>query len=442
MTSASVREATAAAAAKPRRVDAVTLLTWYTFLLMAIPGPLVFAPLGGAGSPATIFAVLLFCFYLATCLHPALAPPRGPQPLRRAAVAFGSSILATYISANRHALPAMALNGIDRGLIMISGWLGVLLLAADDIDRMERLETLIRRIIIGATAMAILAEIQFFTGLNAVQYIVIPGLTSQQPLTDLSTRDALFRPSATASSPIELAAVLAVCLPLAVHRARYVPLGLRLRRWIQVAIIGVGLPLTLSRTGVVALAAASLVLLPTWSRRDRRIAYLVASLAAVAMWAVVPGLAGTFKSLFTQVGSDSSSLSRTDAFSSALPFIAQHPWLGQGFDTFFPQIYFFTDDQYLHALIETGVIGVLTLLALFATGWITAASARRAASDQQLRDLVQSLAAAIAAAAAAFATVDAFSFSIISGVVFMLLGCVGAVWRLTRSPASIGVAEH
>ncbi len=414
----------------------MTLLSFYTFLLVIIPSPLVFAPLGAAGSPATIFAAVLLCAYVVAWLHPALAPARGRQPVRMGAIGFACAILATYVSVNRHAMPSLELNGADRGLIVICGWLGVLLLAADSIDRLDRLETLVRRIVIGATAMAALGVTQFFTGLNFASYVAIPGLVSQHPFTDLATRDSLYRPSATAQTPIELAAVMAMCLPLAIHQARFAPDGLRLRRWLQVALIGSVLPMTVSRTAIVALAAITLVLVPTWPKRDRRLAYLVGTLATVAMWATIPGLLGTFRSLFTHIASDSSTTSRTTAFRLAAPFISQHPWLGHGFDTFFPQTYFFTDDQYLLGLVETGVIGVLALLALFACGWFAARRARRATSDPQIRDLAQCLAAAITASAVTFGTFDAFSFSIISGLTFMLLGCAGAMWRLSHQDAA------
>ena len=414
----------------------MSLLTFYVFVLMIIPSPLEFAPLGGAGSPATVFAAVLFGCYLLTWLHPALAPERAPQPVRFAAICFGCSIVATYVSANLHEMPTLELNGADRGIILTCGWLGVLLLACDGIDRLYRLETLVRRIVLGATVMAAIAATQFFTGLNFAKYVVIPGLVSTQPFYDIGTRDALYRVSATAIDAIELAAVLAVCLPLAVHLARFAAPSRSLRRWSQSALIAAAIPMTLSRTGILALTAAAIVMLPTWPRRDRRIAYAIGALGSLAMWAVVPGLATAFRSLFSEVGSDTSSQSRTGAITSAEPFIHQHPWLGRGFGTFLPQTYFFTDDQYLHTLIETGAFGLLALVGLLATGWFTARSIRRVTADPQIRDLAQSLAAAIASAAVSFATLDAFSFMIISGMTFMLLGCVGALWRLTdASPA-------
>jgi polysaccharide biosynthesis protein PslJ len=116
-----------------------------------------------------------------------------------------------------------------------------------------------------------------------------------------------------------------------------------------------------------------------------------------------------------------------------VPYITAHPWLGQGFQTFFPQTYFFVDNQYLTSLLETGVFGLLALVACFATGWFTARSARAAATDSRTRDLGQCLAASVAAAAVCFASFDALTFSIAPGLFFLLLGCVGAAWRLARA---------
>jgi O-antigen ligase len=426
---------------RPRRTDAVTLLSVYALILMLIPSPLVLGPLGAAGGPATIFAVVLLVFYMVTLVNPPLALNRGPQPIRVAMVLMTCAILATYISANRHTLPGLEQNGADRGLIFMFGWLGVSLAAADGIVSIDRLRTLLGRVVLGASTVSAIAIMQFFSGLNVAQYIQIPGLTDQAALTDL-TRNQLNRPSATALHPLELALVLAICLPIAIHRARFAPAEFRTRRWLQAALIGMAVPMTVSRSALIAIVVASLVIVPTWPKRDRRVAYVVGLVAVAGLFASSPGLLGTFRSLFGEIGSDSSSASRTGAFSSAVPFISQHPWLGRGFGTFLPATYFFTDDQYLLSLIEIGFIGLIALVGLFVTGWMTARNARRISGDPELRDLAQSFAASVAVPMAGFATLDSLSFPMAAGLTFLVLGCVGALWRLVRTepPAAGGGA--
>jgi len=423
-------------AAPAARIDAVGLLTGYLFLLMAIPSALVVGSFGAAGAPAALFGAILFCWYVAARQHPAMALDRGQQPVRVAAVLFGCVIIAAYISVSRTAMPSLQVNGANRGVISLAGWLGVLLLAADGIDGMSRLGTLLRRIVIGATAMAVTGIVEFFTRLNFAQYITIPGLSVQPQVTDLLTRDGLVRVMATAGEPLEFSAVLAMSLPLAIHQARFAPPALRKRRWLQVGVIAATMPLSGSRAAIFGLAVTCVVLIPTWSKRDRHRAYLALAAAPGLVWLAEPRLLTDFVGLFSHLGTDASSQSRTRAYSEAAPFIGQHPWLGAGFGTFFPQTYFFIDNQYLTSLVETGVVGLVALVALFATGWLAARSARLATVDAQTRDLAQCLAASVAVAAVCFVTFDALSFSIAAGLCFLLLGCVGALWRLTRgSPA-------
>jgi len=418
--------------------DAVTLLTCYLVLLMAIPPSLVVGSFGAAGGPAALFAAGLLCCYLPARRHPAFDLDRGRQPVRVAAVIFGCSIVAAYVSANRGALPAPQQSGADRGLIVLAGWLGVLLLAADGIDRPDRLAAMLRRIVLGATAMAAVGMTEFCTGVDISKYIIVPGLSGHAQVTDLASRAGMARVSATAAHPLEFAAVLGMSLPLAIHLARFAPHELRKRRWLQVAVISGAMPLTVSRSAILGLAVVGLVLIPTWPKRDRRRAYLALSGVVALVWLAKPGMLSGFGALFGQLGTDQSSLSRTGAFSAAAPFVAHHPWFGQGFRTFFPQTYFFVDDQYLTSLIETGIVGAVALVALFATGWFTARSGRLATADAGTRDLGQCLAASVAVGAACSASFDALSFSIASGLCFLLLGCVGAAWRLARAQRGAG----
>jgi O-antigen ligase len=410
--------------------DAVTLLSCYVFLLMIVPSSLVVGSFGAAGAPSALFAGALLCWYLVLRQNSAFQLDRGKQPMRLAAILFGCSIVATYVSANRSAMSLLQQNAADRGLIVVAGWVAVLLLAADGIRTADRLRTLLRRIVAGATAISVMGMVEFVTGSDLNKYVVIPGLTVHAQFTDLMNRDGLSRVTATTAQPLEYSAVLAMSLPLAIHQARNAPRALRLRRWLQVALIAVAMPMSVSRSAIFGLAVIAIVLLPTWPKRDRRRAYLALLASPLLVWLFAPGLLGDFGGLFSQIGTDSSSTSRTGAYSASVPFIAHHPWFGQGFQTFFPQTYFFVDNQYLTSLIETGVVGALALLTLFVTGWLTARSARLAAVDAQTRDLAQCLAASVAAAAVSFGTFDGLEFSIAPGLCFLLLGCVGAAWRL------------
>jgi O-antigen ligase len=398
---------------------------------MAIPSALVFAPLGAAGGPATLFAVMLMASYLVIRIHPSLDLDTNPQPARVAGIIFLCSILAAYIAGNEHYLSSTARNGADRGIISAVGWLAVLVVAADAIDSADRLKALLNRIATGATALAVIGIGQFFTGLNVTHYIVIPGLTFNHAPADLLIRGGFDRPTATTAQPLEFAAVMVMTLPLAIHQARFAPAKLRLQRWLKVAIIGAVIPMTVSRTALIGLAITAIVLLPTWSRKNRRRAYAALLAAGAGLLIAVPQLLSTFATLFTQIATGSSSTdSRTTAIGQSLVYVSQHPWLGSGFGTFAPQTYFYTDDQYLNSLITTGIVGVFCLGGLFVTGWFVARSLRRRSRDPEVRDLAQSLAAAIAVAAACFGTFDVLGFAIAAGLTFMFIGCAGAAYRL------------
>ncbi|MGA8709301.1 MAG: O-antigen ligase family protein, partial [Steroidobacteraceae bacterium] len=314
---------------------------------------------------------------------------------------------------------------------------GVLLVTTDGITSIDRLQTLVRRIVAGATALSVLGIFQTLTGDNLAKYINIPGLSDSATFLETEIRGDLVRPSVTAINPLEFAAVVGTCLPLAIYLARNDALGLRNRRWLQVALIGAAQVMTISRTGILALIVVGVVLLPTWTRRERWRAYGAVLIGAFVLFLTVHGLLGTIKNLFLAFSSDSSTTSRTGAWSSAVPFIFQHPWLGHGFGTFLPATYFFTDDQFLNTLIEAGFVGLLALLGLFVTGWFAARSARRASDDHGVRDLGQCLAGSIAVAAVTFGTFDAFGFPMMASLTFIILGCAGALWRLSRATAPV-----
>ena len=146
------------------RGDAVWVLSLYLILLMMIPSELVVGPFGAAGRPAVLLAAALLAWYLLAKQHPLAGMERGRQPARIAAAAFACSVLASYVSASMGAMSVAQLNAANRGLIMLAGWLGVMLIAADGITDAGRLATLIRRMVLCAAVMAVLGIAEFATG--------------------------------------------------------------------------------------------------------------------------------------------------------------------------------------------------------------------------------------------------------------------------------------
>jgi polysaccharide biosynthesis protein PslJ len=426
--------------------DIASLVTLYVFVLMAIPSRYTFAPFGGAGAPSTLLSAIFLIVYLLRWVHPASPIGGVRQPLRAAALGIFCAFLASYAVANLHKIGTTEQNGADRGMVMICGWVGILLLTADGVSSLERLDVLLRRIVFGASAMAALGIVQFFTGLNIAMYIVIPGLTANAPYDDISVRGSYNRPSATAIHPLEFAFVLAVVLPVAIHRARFAPRNQKFKRWLQVFLISVALPMTVSRSAILGLVVVMAVILPVWPRQDRWRALGVVAIGALGFQVLVPGFVRDMSSLFFAIGSDASTTSRTSALSNALPLIAQHPLFGSGFGTFMSSIFFYTDNQYLNAGIELGLVGVAAIVGLFITGWWSARDVRRHSTDPAIRHLSQCLAASCAVMLFVYGTFDTLYFPMAAGITFLMLGCIAALWRLTRGSSSgrrdsIG-AEH
>jgi len=423
---------------QPEPRDIASLVTLYVLFLMAIPSRYTFKPLGGAGAPSTMLGVIFLVMYLLRWVHPASPIGRVRQPLRAATLGVFCAFLASYVAANLHKTSPLEQNGADRGVILICGWAGILLLTADGVSSVERLEVLLRRIVFGASAMAVLGITQFFTGLNIAKYIVIPGLTANQPYTDITVRGSYNRPSATAIHPIEFGYVLAIVLPIAIHRARFAPKNQKFARWLQVVLISVTLPMTVSRSAILGFVIVMAVVLPVWPTRDRWRALGVIAIGVLGIQVLVPGIVRNLNNLFFAVGTDASTTSRADAFSNAMPLIGQNPWFGRGFGTFMPSTFFYTDDQYLNSVIELGLVGVAAIVVLFITGWWSARDVRRRSADPEIRHLGQCMAASCAVMLIIYGIFDALYFPMAAGITFLMLGCLAALWRLTRESAAPG----
>jgi O-antigen ligase len=168
----------------------------------------------------------------------------------------------------------------------------------------------------------------------------------------------------------------------------------------------------------------------SWPRRLKVRSLFIAAVGTVAMRLLIPGLIGTIRSLFTNILYDPSTQGRTEDYGRVGAFIGERPYFGRGIFTFLPDRYFWLDNQYLGLLIETGIVGLIAFLGVFVVGFRTARQAR-IGGDHETRSLGQALAAGSLAVILSAGTFDMLAFPMVSGVAFLLIGCSGALWRLT-----------
>ncbi|MET7473679.1 O-antigen ligase family protein [Streptomyces sp. NPDC005648] len=423
-----------------RRVDATAVLTVYLVLAFFIPSNLALPALGGVGTPANVFALLGLLWYLATWLGGRVLPAPGTRLVRIALCVLGLAVMAAYIADAMRESSHEEVLGADRGLIGFLVWVSLVVLTSAAVQERDRLDVLMRRVVVMASLVAAIGFYDFFAATNIADSIHIPGLQSSVAAVTTLDRGAFTRPRATTAQPLEFAGMLAILLPFAIQQAldpvrRHLHV---LRRWAPVALMAGALPLSVSRTSIIGLLIVALVMVPRW-KPARRWAAIGVMTASVAVFKVlIPGLIGTITGLFASFlsNSDSSTQARTVKYSAIVPYLKEHPLFGRGFGTFTPDLYFFTDNQYMLGLAEMGLLGLVALFTLFITGIHQGGAIRRLARTDSDRELGQAFFASSLVALVISATFDSLSFPMFAGMYFLILGAGASYLGFIRREAA------
>lgn len=409
-------------------MDATSYLTAYVCVLLAMPAPLQVGALGSAGSPANLMAIATFFWWAWYQLNRAERLPSDPQPVRRAMAIFVIVILIAYAHAMMSPIVTSEISPADSGLLRAIGMCGLVFVANDGVRSLERLRTLLRRLVLAGGIVAALGVFQYVTGDPVVNRISIPGLTEGPSSWGLAARSGLIRPSGTSTHPIEFGMVLTLILPLAIVHAQHA----RSRRWafrLALAAICFAVFLSISRSALICALVGVVVLAVSWPRQTRLRALAFALVMFTAVYLSTPGILGTISRLFTGISGDNSVQSRTDSYVVAGLFIERSPVIGRGYGTFLPG-YWILDNQYLQLLIEGGVVALAALLFLLGSAARSARRATRMLAHDLDRQLAHALFASVLAGSAGLAFFDTFSFPQSAGVLFLLLGASGAMLRL------------
>ena len=316
-----------------------------------------------------------------------------------------------------------------------------------------------RRLIVGALATMIALSALYAIHESATEEPVRfnptpPGLVEELDAADVGdipstvVRNGVARPAGAAATAIELSAVMALGLSFAVYlvfSAKSTPE----RLWFMTCslLIAVGLVLSISRTGVLAIAVMTTVAVLLNVKRPK---VLLIGLGAVVILAfsvasLVPeSLDATFEQLGKSGDEDPSLATRLQDYEELDNLLGPSPWFGRGPDALDTYVArdgggLILDNEYLLLIAETGVLGLAALMALLvSTGAAATRRMRRTTSERGL--WVAALSAVVAFSLMA-ATFDVLRFSQATSIFMIVVGLVSAVdRRVPHVPATIGTA--
>jgi len=419
---------------RPVGADAVTLLSILVVVRLVLPSQLVIGPLGGAGAPATLFGLMLTAYWFWHRLRRVKAEKAAS--VNGAALVLAAVALASVVVSLSRPIEADEMGLSILSFVMLLSWLGGLLLASDGVTSFDRLQTLVSRVAVVGSAFAGFGLVQFVTKTAWVDRLSIPGLVVNTPVYPLTERDGYARAFSTAIHPIEFGSVIAMLLPLTIvfgllgsghRRVSWV-------RWIPAGVTVLAAALSSSRSTIVGVVIGAVLLWPALSGIQRVVGGIATLVLGIFVFITVPGMVGTISGLFGGfVGLDSSVASRVDSFPLAMSYFSRAPVLGRGFGTFLPRYRIF-DDQYLLALVEMGVLGLIAIVALWVVpvlGIVRVLAGTSPGSTQRL--LGAGLLASCVVGGVGLALFDGFGFPMMPAIWFVLLGLAGAYRRLSRA---------
>lgn len=433
-----LREEWAPALVRGGSITTLGILALFLALQFLIPARLVIGGMGAIGRPSVAVGLLLAFLWLISAIR-AHHLPDGRQPIRWIAGIFlAVQLLGNVVGFDRLPSEAQA-SAADKWLIFTVAICGITLAVADGMRSRDDLDRLLRLLVGLACVMSIVGVLQFVGIVDLTHYIRIPGLHLNGDLIDISARgDGDFpRVAGTASHYIEFGVVLALVLPIALHYALFSPPGrTRLWRWFAVGLVALGIPLSISRSAIVTVLVVMAMMAIIWPMRQRYNALVLGVLAVACFHVLNRGVLGTIKALFVNADDDPSVTARIERTATVMELWDKRPILGWGAGMVTPEEFLLLDNQIYMFLIAGGVVAVVGMVLFFFVPYLLGRSVRLRGKDEETRHLGHALAVTMPAAVIASGTFDSFSFATFVGVMCVLVGATGALWRLAGTGVS------
>ncbi len=418
----------------------------YAIALFVFPSDLVLRIVGGQGYVAGLIALLLFAAWAVSCVLGAHEPFSVRHPTRGAVAYLTVTSLVCWALTPLHGLTATQQLAADRWILMLAAIAGVVLVAAEGLGSVSALFKVIRLAVFGAAFCAFVAILQwlFTIDLSGIIRQSLPGFTVDESVVVYQARGALQRVFGTAMHPIELGVVEGMMLPLAITVAVLDRSRSGMRRWAPVALIALAIPASVSRSAVLAMVIASVVLVLSLPARPRVTALVMLPIGAFILGIARPGYLRTLAEFVGAGSNDTSVATRLSDYPLVQRFVSEHPWFGSGGGTYIPDnLIDVLDNQYFKGAIELGLAGMTGMIAYFFVPVLTALVARHRSTDPRLRAIAGALAGSALAGALCAYTFDALTFNMFVGVQAFIAGCAGACWVIANrddaTPAPAGL---
>jgi O-antigen ligase len=415
------------------REHGVKIVQAFAIALFVVPSKYVVRAIGAIGYPAGLVGMFALAVWVVAVILAHHDPRLTRHPIRGVLAMFWIVSLASYILSDRGLLNSTQLLGADRWLMQLAEMTGIALLAAECLNSRDDVRRVARVVSWASAFCGVVALLQWRAGFNLAPYLGrLPGLTDDG-VQSLMTRGGLSRVSGTGIHPIELGVTAAMLLPIALWAAMQTDVRSNARRWAPVVLTAIAIPATVARSAVIAVVCALGMFIVLMPARQRLVAFALLPVAIGAVFVSSHGEIGTLAELFTAGNSDSSVAHRTNDYSYVSNLVSQAPWLGTGGGTYFPDSnQHILDNEYLMSAIELGLTGVVAVACFFLFPLFIALSARRRSQDPPLRLLCAGLAGAALAGGVCSAFFDSFSFPLFYNTYAIVLGLIGACWRLAK----------
>lgn len=411
------------------------MLQVFVIAVMVFPSDTVIKAIGAAGYPAGLIGALLFGVFFVSVLLGFHDLASHWHPIRGLLCLVWTAILASYIFMDRAELTGIQIASADRMLIRFAVVTGIALIAAEWVRSVDDAMRVVRVLCWGAAFCGLVAVLQYWMSFNLAEYLrQIPGFVVNHDNPAITARGALNRVAGTATTSIEMGVTAGMLIPLAVCLGLYDRDKTAFRRWAPLGMITFGVATSVSRSAIVSVVAAFVTLVVLMPPRERLVALCGLPIALGGIFMSAHGLIGTLASFFAQAKNDPSVQYRTHDYPVAEQLWQGAPLFGHGPGTYIPvdSLNIF-DNQYLSWVVEIGLVGVIACAAFLLIPAIVALAARRASSTPELRLLCAALAGAGFAAALCSFTFDSFSFPMVVNVYALVIGLIGACWRLAAA---------